>query len=131
MPDLPGTMQRVKEQTSDAINREIQKNIQANIAYFRGREQAEIEQRIEELNQEWDTERVLEANASTLVIVGSILAAKVNKRWNILTGVVGSFLLQHAIQGWCPPLSIIRRLGTRTVSEINQEKEALQKMLKS
>lgn len=131
MPDLPGTMQRVKEQTPDAINREIQKNIQANINYFRGRDQAEIEQRIEELNQEWDTERVLEANASTLVIVGSILAATVNKKWNILTGVVGSFLLQHAIQGWCPPLPLIRRLGTRTVSEINQEKEALQKMLKS
>lgn len=35
------------------------------------------------------------------------------------------FLFQHAIQGWCPPLPILRRLGFRTAEEINQERYAL------
>lgn len=129
MPKLPDTTSRVQEQTPEAINRKIQKDIQESIAHFRGKSPAEIQQRIDELDQEWDTERVLEANASTLVIVGSVLAATVNKRWNILTGMVGTFLLQHAIQGWCPPLTVIRRMGVRTTEEIDQEKEALQKLM--
>lgn len=39
-----------------------------------------------------------------------------------MTGAVGFFLLQHALQGWCPPLPIIRKIGVRTAEEINQEK---------
>ncbi|MFD1862997.1 hypothetical protein [Planococcus chinensis] len=37
--------------------------------------------------------------------------------------------IQHAIQGWCPPLSVIRRMSVRTMKEIDQEKEALQELL--
>ncbi|MCC4721401.1 DUF2892 domain-containing protein [Salinicoccus sp. RF5] len=81
------------------------------------------------MEREWNTERVLEANASTLVIIGSILGASVSRKWNLLPGIVGSFLLQHAIQGWCPSLSVIRRLGIRTPGEINQEKNALEDLL--
>ncbi|AHM62364.1 hypothetical protein D770_20575 [Flammeovirgaceae bacterium 311] len=32
----------------------------------------------------------------------------VYKRWLILPGVVAPFLLQHSLQGWCPPLSVFR-----------------------
>jgi hypothetical protein len=39
--------------------------------------------------------------------------------------VVAGFLLQHALQGWCPPLPVLRRLGVRTADEINQERYAL------
>ena len=39
--------------------------------------------------------------------------------------VVGGFLLQHAVQGWCPPLPIFRRGGVRTQAEIEQERYAL------
>ena len=31
-------------------------------------------------------------------------------------------MLQHALQGWCPPLPLVRKLGLRTAEEINQEK---------
>ena len=33
--------------------------------------------------------------------------------------------LQHAVQGWCPPLAVWRRLGVRTQSEIDEERYAL------
>jgi hypothetical protein len=35
------------------------------------------------------------------------------------------FFLQHALQGWCPPLPIFRKLGYRTKDEIAKEKYAL------
>ena len=35
------------------------------------------------------------------------------------------FLLQHALQGWCPPLPLLRRLGVRTQAEIERERYAL------
>jgi hypothetical protein len=38
---------------------------------------------------------------------------------------VTAFLFQHAVQGWCPPVPILRRLGFRTVTEIEQERHAL------
>jgi hypothetical protein len=33
----------------------------------------------------------------------------------ILPALVTAFLFQHAVQGWCPPVPILRRLGFRAV----------------
>ena len=43
----------------------------------------------------------------------------------LLPGLVGGFLLQHAISGWCPPVPLLRRLGYRTSAEIHRERYAL------
>ena len=52
------------------------------------------------------------------------------RRLYILLGIaVVGFLLQHAIQGWCPPVSVFRRLGIRTKEEIQLELYGL-RMLK-
>ncbi|KKB33542.1 YgaP family membrane protein [Bacillus thermotolerans] len=126
---LPATTERVKEHTNPKINAEIEAQIEENIKFYRDKSREEIKARIDELNREWDTERVLEANASSLVLSSSILALTVNRKWAILSGVVGGFLLQHALQGWCPPLEVIRRMKIRTSSEINKEKIALIKLL--
>jgi hypothetical protein len=39
--------------------------------------------------------------------------------------LVTAFLFQHAMQGWCPPVPILRRLGFRTADEIGKERMAL------
>ncbi len=39
--------------------------------------------------------------------------------------LVSGFLFQHAIEGWCPPVPILRRLGFRTSYEIDEERQAL------
>lgn len=85
----------------------------------------EITRHIEELDREWDVERRLQANASIVALSGVILGATKDKRWLLLSGVVFSFFLQHALQGWCPPLPIFRRMGVRTRKEIDREKYAL------
>lgn len=48
-----------------------------------------------------------------------------HRRWLLLSGTVCGFLLQHALQGWCPPLPAIRALGVRTKEEIDSERYAL------
>src|SRR5690606_1039346 len=70
--------------------------------------------------------RTLMANASTLSLAGVVLGSTVNRNWFVLPGVVVSFLLWHAIQGWCPPLPIFRKLGYRSRKEIDIEKFALE-----
>ena len=59
-----------------------------------------------------------------LAFVGTALAWR-KRRWLAAPAVVTAFLFQHAIQGWCPPIVLFRRIGIRTRREIDAEKYAL------
>ncbi|HWI54269.1 MAG TPA: DUF2892 domain-containing protein [Desulfobacteria bacterium] len=126
---LPPTNTRVSLNTSDRVKRKIAQKTDSNVKKYIGLSGKDIAQRIDALNHEWDTERTLEANFGLVMLVSSLLGYTVNKKWFALGGIASLFMLQHAIQGWCPPLTAVRHLGVRTVEEINQEKESLQKML--
>lgn len=115
----------VRANTSAELNREIDAKAFERVEEFSGRSSGDITRRIEELDKEWDVERLLETNASVLALSGLVLGATVNKKWLLVPGIVLPFLLQHAVQGWCPPLPILRRLGVRTRKEIDREKYAL------
>lgn len=116
---------RVRENTFDFQNEEIDDEILDNISFFSDRSAEEITARIDELEQEWDMERVLEINAASFSTAGLLLGTFVNKKWLILPGVVAFFLGQHAVQGWCPPLEVLRAMNFRTRKEIAKEKFAL------
>jgi hypothetical protein len=116
---------RVRASTAPSINERIEREIAARVNNYATQPEANISHRLEELEREWDTERVLELNASSLAFIGLILGVTVNQNWLWLTAIVLPFLFQHAVQGWCPPLPIIRRLGVRTRREIDREKYAL------
>ncbi len=122
---IPTTVERVPLHTSDEVNDRIRRQTELNVRRLRYAGTAAIEQRLRELDEEWDIERVLEANAATVALVGVTLGATVDRRWFALPGVVAAFLLQHAVQGWCPPLPIFRRWGVRTAPEIDRERYAL------
>ena len=107
------------------VNEEIDHQTDINIHHYKGKSRAEILERIQMLDKEWDIERVLEVNASTLALSGLILGLTKNRKWLFLPGIVLPFLLQHGLQGWCPPLPLLRRLGIRTRGEIDREKYAL------
>jgi hypothetical protein len=116
---------RVERNTSEEINRQISEETARNIGRFAHARPFEIEQRIAELNEEWDVERCLETMASSLSLLGLGLGVSVNRKWLMLPVVVQSFFLLHALQGWCPPLPMLRRFGVRTKDEIDREKYAL------
>jgi hypothetical protein len=58
-------------------------------------------------------------------LTGTLLGAYVDRRFLVLPVAVTAFLLQHALQGWCPPVPVFRRLGVRTAAEIDRERYAL------
>ena len=120
----PDTAHRVTVNTSAKSNTRI---LQATIARLDeiGTDFEKIEDRLTEIDKEWDIERIIESNASILILGSTYLAATVNKKWLIISGLVSGFLLQHAIQGWCPPVPILRRLGFRTQREIDDERSVL------
>jgi len=116
---------RVRANTVREVNRRIDEQIERNIRHYSGQTKEEIYRRIRELDQEWDFERVLETMASSVSLTGVVLGSTVDRRWYLLPTAVLSFLLLHAIQGWCPPLPILRGLGIRTREEIARERYAL------
>lgn len=121
---LPSTATRVERNTSARANHAIQARIKWSIAYY-AEKMEEIEERLDELDREWDIERTLEANAATISLAGIGLGALVDKRWLALPVAVSGFLLQHAVQGWCPPIIFFRNRGVRTTTEIDYERYAL------
>ena len=120
---------RVRRSTAPEVNREIDHRTNDNIRHYANSSEEVIRRRIEELEREWDIERALEVNASTLALTGLLLGVTVNRKWLIFPGVVLSFLLQHGLQGWCPPLPILRKMGVRTRGEIDREKYELKALL--
>lgn len=118
------TRNRVPLHSSESDNRRIQRTMRANVAYF-AEHRDEIAGRLREIDREWDIERAIEANAAVIAFTGIALAAANNRRWLALPALVTSFLFQHAVQGWCPPVPVLRKLGFRTSYEIEEERRAL------
>jgi hypothetical protein len=121
---IPSTTERVPAHTAEDVNRRIHEDIERRV---RGLEShpADISRRLRELDEEWDIERAIEANASSLAFVGTALGFFLHPNWLALPALVTLFLFQHALQGWCPPVPILRRIGFRTANEIERERQAL------
>ncbi len=122
---IPSTVGRVPNQTAEHVNQQIRLQTEKNIIRAASEGPASITQRLGELDREWDIERLLEANAATVMLAGITLGVTVDRRFLALPALVAGFLLQHAIHGWCPPLPIFRRMGVRTASEIEYERHRL------
>lgn len=116
---------RVRRSTSSALNEELDRKLKQSIESYMGKDRSQISRRIKELEKEWDIERALGVNMSSLALTGIALTVFHHRRWLLVPAVVVAFFAQHAIQGWCPPLPILRKLGYRTAAEIDQEKYAL------
>lgn len=125
MSIIPPSTKRVKLHTNKNVNEKIEQKTVENISKYIGSDINALTKRLNELNHEWDTERLLEANAASIILISSIIGYLVSPYWFFVTGIISFFLLQHALQGWCPPLPIIRRLGVRTPIEISEEKSAI------
>jgi len=122
---LPLTSMRVEQHTAPELNEAIRECTDAEVMRLEDAGPGEIEQRLRELEKEWDVERVLQTNASILVLLGTVLGARVDRRFLLLPAAVLSFFAQPALQGWCPPIPILRRLGIRTMRESERERHAI------
>ena len=124
---LPPTSERVPRHTDEDVNQCVMRQTDVNVASFAADPRL-IDLRVHDLDREWDIERALEANAAAVILIGLALGHFVSRRLYALPAAVAMFLLQHALQGWCPPVSLFRRLGIRTQREIDEERYALKFM---
>ena len=53
----------------------------------------------------------LRAIAGTLVLASVALGHWVHPGWYLFTAFVGANLLQSAFTGWCPMITILKKLG--------------------
>jgi len=116
------TAKRVSGHTDPQINARIWRRTEQHMRQVAAAGREAIERRLRELDEEWDIERYVETMAPSLTLLGLALATKRDRRWLLLPFVVQGFFLQHALQGWCPPIPILRRLGVRTMQEIEHER---------
>jgi len=121
---LPPTSTRVERMTPHEGNDRIRTRPNARVAQLEGAKPIELDARLAAPDREWDIERVLQANASTLVMLGVALGYGVDRRFLLLPAAVFSFFAMHALQGWCPPVPLFRRWGVRTAREIERERFA-------
>jgi hypothetical protein len=116
--------ERVERNTDPEVNEKIRRATEMSVAFHAARPEL-VPARLDELDREWDIERALETMSASVTLAGLSLGLLRSRRWLILPLMVQSFFLQHALEGWCPPLPLLRRLGFRTRREIERERQAL------
>jgi hypothetical protein len=122
---IPATTERVPRFTDRRVNASIHEQTRENVARFASASPQLIDQRLRELDHEWDVERITGAWSAIAQLIGVFLAAAFGPWWLLLPGVLALSLLLHALFGWGPALPLIRRLGFRTECEIDYERYAL------
>lgn len=119
------SIDRVPSHTAPLVNDRIRRRMEERVAYL-AKHPERIPERLKQLEREWDVERTLETFSAALTLFGLVRGvASRRPRWFLLPLAVQGFFLQHALQGWCPPLPLLRRMGTRTQSEIDEERHIL------
>ena len=120
-----GRADRVRAHTAAEVNARIDDATRDRLFRHAASNDAEVSARLEALDREWDIERYLEVIAPSLALSGIAAALVHDRKWLLLPGFVLGFFLQHALQGWCPPIAALRRMGVRTRREIDEERYAL------
>ena len=117
---------RVRRNTTQDVNQQLDRRMEDRVRGYALRDdEAETSNRIEELEQEWSIERLIETEASVMGLTGLGLGAFVNRKFLALPAFVGAMVLLHGVQGWYPMLPLFRRLGFRSREEIDREKFAM------
>jgi len=116
------TAKRVSSNTHPDINARIWQRTERHMREVAAGGRESIARRLRELDEEWDIERFVETLAPSLTLLGLTMGLTRDRRWLLLPFVVQGFFLQHALQGWCPPIPVLRRLGIRTTQEIEHER---------
>lgn len=115
---------RVRANTWHEVNERLDAQAAARIhSGASGRK--DLSSEIAQLEGEWDFERVMEAEAATMGLMGIALAVFIDRRFLFLPGFVAAMGLLHALQGWYPLMPIFRRIGIRSQDEIDRERYAM------
>jgi hypothetical protein len=116
---------RVRANTSREVNRGLDQESAARVKEYAHRDRLDLDQRLQELNREWDWDRILEAQAAATGIASLAIGVLCDRRFLAMPAAVATALLLHGLQGWHPLLPLFRRKKVRTQNEIDREFYAL------
>lgn len=119
------TSESVEQNTSYSINALNNQRIDKNLERYSMAGNFAIDRRLDRLDREWTTERLIELEAPIMISFGSVVAYFFGRRWIFLPFFSASMLLLHGVQGWYPLLPLFRRLGFRSQNEILKERRGL------
>jgi hypothetical protein len=116
---------RVRAHTAAAVLQRIDEDTAAHLDRAARGDPALIGERLEALDREWNTDRVIELEAACTGLAGLALGVLARPAFLSLPAIVGAALFVHAAKGPYPLLPALRRLGFRTAREIARERYAL------
>ena len=116
---------RVRQNTPAEVNSRIDQATMKRVWDYAHKSREEITARIEQLDREWDLERVLETGAAGAALTGVVLSGVRSRVWLLLPAAVLASLLQHSLTRRSTAVRLVRGLGIRTRREIEAEKYAL------
>lgn len=119
-PIAEETQNRMSHRAAPAVREDIRRQLEASVLYYSARLE-QIEQRLCELDEEWDAQRALQAAGGAF----AMLALARGRGWRLLAAGATGLLIHNAVWGWRWPFGIFRRLGFRTAREIMAERCAL------
>jgi len=122
---MPSDADKVRRHTASAVLRRIDDRTSKALWDAAIADGPHLNQRLDELDREWDTDRVLETEASAMGLIGLALGAFVNRQLLLLPALVAASVLVHAQTGRYPLMPLFRRLGVRSAREIARERYAL------
>ena len=119
------TNDRVRQNTPTEFNNRIDQAMMKRVWEYAKKSREEISVRIDQLDREWDLERVLETTAAGLSLGGVLMSICKGRRWLVLPAAVLGSLLQHSLTRRSLAVQVLRAVGVRTRREIEAEKNAL------
>ncbi len=128
--NLPIEQSQIQTKTPDSINQEIERQIEANVGFFKQQGEAAIKERLIQLDREWTADQTTALLNATTILATVGLAFVGNKKWLYPSMIGTAYIVHKAIYGWSPPHAVARKLRVRTSNEIALEKTALTNLLK-
>lgn len=122
---MPLAHDPVRRHTADEVLRRIDDTTVARLESCADASPHDMQQRLTELDREWDTDRVVETDAAVTGLVGLALGVLFRPQFLLLPAMVAASVLLHARTGRHPLMPALRRLGVRTSREIARERYAL------
>ncbi len=120
-------LDRIRHNTPPLVQEEIDRRTEHSLSLYAEADPELVAARLNELDREWDYDRVFETKTSVVALAGCILGM-FDKRFLLITGAAAGIALVQALSGRDPFVGPIRKMGVRTAREIERERYALKAM---
>lgn len=119
------TVQGAESDASPALERGFNEQLKQSISRYMGADRETLDRRLDELDGEWNVERLIEIEAPVTIALGILLGLARSRKWLMVSALAAGMVILHSVRGLYPLLPLFRAMGLRTQNEIEQERIAL------